>query len=116
MSCLEMPRQPAPDFLDEQKRAFNDPEMMLPRAPGAVPADARNGARVKTQDVRPAGVYLPNYNFLTPNMRSPEYVQMSTAAAITRHPSGATRAASRPLPTRVPPVRLGAEARRRHPI
>jgi biotin synthase len=28
-------------------------------------------------------VYLPNYNRLTPNMRSPEYVQMSTAAAIT---------------------------------
>ena len=25
----------------------------------------------------------PNYNILTPNMRSPEYVQMSTAAAIT---------------------------------
>ncbi len=83
MSCLEMPRQPAPDFLDDQKRAFNDPETMQPRAPGAVPADARNGARVKTQDVQPEGVYLPNYNFLTPNMRSPEYVQMSTAAAIT---------------------------------
>ena len=49
----------------------------------AVPADARNGARVKSQDVQPEGVYRPNYNFLTPNMRSPDYVQMSTAAAIT---------------------------------
>ena len=56
---------------------------MQPRAPGAVPADARNGARVKTQGVQPEGVYRPNYNFLTPNMRSPDYVQMSTAAAIT---------------------------------
>jgi biotin synthase len=38
---------------------------------------------VKSNDVAPQGVYLPNYNRLTPNMRSPEYVQMSTAAAIT---------------------------------
>ena len=83
MSCLEMPRSPVPDFLGESQRAFNDAETMQPRAPAAVPADARNGARVKTQDVRPEGVYRPNYNFLTPNMRSPEYVQMSTAAAIT---------------------------------
>jgi lipoyl synthase len=29
------------------------------------------------------GVYRPNYNVLTPHMRSPEYVQMSTAAALT---------------------------------
>src|ERR1700724_705489 len=69
MSCLEMPGQPAPDFLDAQQRAFNDPKTMQPRAPGAVPADARNGARVKTQDVRPEGLYRPNHNFLTPNMR-----------------------------------------------
>ena len=83
MSCLEMPRQPVPDFLGEQTREFNDAETMQPRAPAAVPVDARNGARVKAQDVKAEGVYLPNYNFLTPNMRSPEYVQMSTAAAIT---------------------------------
>jgi biotin synthase len=38
---------------------------------------------VKANDVAPQGVYLPNYNVLTPHMRSPEYVQMSTAAAIT---------------------------------
>lgn len=56
---------------------------MLPRAPGTVPIELRNGARVKRANVAPQGVYLPNYNVLTPNMRSPEYVQMSTAAAIT---------------------------------
>ncbi|HEX5091134.1 MAG TPA: radical SAM protein [Burkholderiales bacterium] len=56
---------------------------MAPRAPGVIPIEARNGARVKSADVPPQGVYLPNYNVMTPNMRSPEYVQMSTAAAIT---------------------------------
>ncbi|MCX7961255.1 MAG: radical SAM protein [Burkholderiales bacterium] len=56
---------------------------MLPRAPGTIPIELRNGARVKRANVAPQGVYLPNYNVLTPNMRSPEYVQMSTAAAIT---------------------------------
>ena len=49
----------------------------------APPIEFRNGARVKAADVPPQGVYQPNYNILTPNMRSPEYVQMSTAAAIT---------------------------------
>src|SRR5579863_9444580 len=83
MGCLEMPRNPVPDFLGEPQRPANDAATMQPRAPGAVPADARNGARVKTQDLQPEGVYRPNYNVLTPNMRSPEYVQMSTAAAIT---------------------------------
>jgi biotin synthase len=56
---------------------------MEPRAPGAIPIELKNGARVKTNDVPPQGVYRPNYNILTPNMRSPEYVQMSTAAALT---------------------------------
>jgi biotin synthase len=56
---------------------------MQPRAPDAVPREARNGARVKARNVPPQGVYLPNNNVLTPYMRSPEYVQMSTAAAIT---------------------------------
>jgi biotin synthase len=83
MSCLEMPRQPGHDFLDEKARDFNDADTMQPRAPGAIPVDARNGARVKTQGLAPEGVYRPNYNVLTPNMRSPDYVQMSTAAAIT---------------------------------
>jgi biotin synthase len=56
---------------------------MAPRAPGVIPIELRNGARVKANDVAPQGVYRPNYNILTPNMRSPEYVQMSTAAALT---------------------------------
>ena len=81
MSCLEMPRGPAPDFLGEKERTFNDADTMQPRAPSPVPADARNGARVKAKDVQPEGLYRPNYNVLTPNMRSPDYVQMSTAAA-----------------------------------
>ncbi len=54
-----------------------------PRTPGVIPIELKNGARVKTNDVAPQGVYRPNYNILTPNMRSPEYVQMSTAAALT---------------------------------
>jgi lipoyl synthase len=56
---------------------------MQPRAPLATPKEARNGARVKINNVAPHGVYQPNYNVLTPSMRSPEYVQMSTAAALT---------------------------------
>jgi lipoyl synthase len=56
---------------------------MTPRAPGVIPIELKNGARVKANDVAPQGVYRPNYNILTPNMRSPEYVQMSTAAALT---------------------------------
>ncbi len=83
MSCLEGPRQAVPDFLSGVERAVNDAKTMQPRVPGAIPADARNGGRVKTQDVAPEGFYRPNYNVLTPNMRSPDYVQMSTAAAIT---------------------------------
>ena len=58
-------------------------DAMVPRAPQAIPKEARNGARVKANAVAPQGVYLPNNNVLTPSMRSPEYVQMSTAAAIT---------------------------------
>ncbi len=56
---------------------------MEPRAPAKTPEALKNGARVKSGNIAPEGVYLPNYNRLTPNMRSPEYVQMSTAAAIT---------------------------------
>jgi len=62
---------------------FEHTASMAPRAPGVTPIEFRNGARVKAADVPPQGVYRPNYNILTPNMRSPEYVQMSTAAAIT---------------------------------
>ena len=114
MSCLEGPRDAAPDFLTGAERVFNDAKTMRPRAPGAIPADARNGARVKAQDVRPEGLYRPNDNFLTPNMRSPDYVQMSTAAAITlgvmsgyMHRTGCTRCPSDPIrygPCRLPPL------------
>src|SRR5688572_14635007 len=62
---------------------FNAYDVMAPRKPGATPATAKNGARVKHNNVPPEGVYLPNNNRLAPHMRSPEYVQMSTAAAIT---------------------------------
>jgi len=82
MSCInqgaEAGASPAADG-----RSFNAFEAMEPRAPVATPVDARNGRRVKDAAVPPQGVYLPNYNVLTPQMRSPEYVQMSTAAAIT---------------------------------
>ena len=69
---------PAPEAADHNASA-----LMLPRLPAATPRELRNGARVKSNNVAPQGVYLPNYNILTPHMRSPEYVQMSTAAAIT---------------------------------
>ncbi len=51
--------------------------------PEATPGELKNGKRVKTNDVAPRGLYRPNDNFITPNMTSPEYVQISTAAAIT---------------------------------
>ena len=82
MSCLKretaLPSHIGPGGLDHNPAAS-----MQPRVPTATPADARNGARVKHANVPPEGVYLPNNNRLTPHMRSPEYVQMSTAAAIT---------------------------------
>ena len=57
--------------------------VMQPRVPQRTPRELKNGRRVKDANRPPAGVYLPNNNVLTPHMRSPEYVQMSTAAAIT---------------------------------
>ena len=82
MTCLKpedaVPAARRPDGLD-----YNPFDRMQPRAPGVTPADAKNGARVKHANVAPEGVYKPNYNILTPHMRSPAYVQMSTAAAIT---------------------------------
>ena len=56
---------------------------MEPRAPRKTPADRKNGKHVKANDLPPQGVYLPNNNILAPHMKSPEYVQLSTAAAIT---------------------------------
>jgi biotin synthase len=82
MTCLKpeaaVPAGRRPDGLD-----FNPYEEMQPRTPGPTPQAARNGARVKANDVIPTGVYRPNDNILTPHMRSPDYVQLSTAAAIT---------------------------------
>jgi len=62
---------------------FNTYAVMQPRQPAATPPELRNGARVKRMDQPPTGVYLPNNNVLAPHMRSPEYVQLSTAAAMT---------------------------------
>ncbi len=82
MSCVKtegaQPTASGRDGLD-----FNPFDSMAPRAPGKTPKDRQNGARVKSSNVAPQGVYRPDYNILTPHMRSPEYVQMSTAAAIT---------------------------------
>jgi biotin synthase len=82
MSCVKsqgsQPAETGANGLD-----FNPFDIMEPRLPGKTPKDLRNGARVKSQDISPEGVYRPDYNILTPHMRSPEYVQISTAAAIT---------------------------------
>ena len=82
MSC-HRPETAIPQPSLEGNLDHNPFERMQPRAPAATPKALRNGARVKENNVAPEGVYLPNYNILTPHMRSPEYVQMSTAAAIT---------------------------------
>ena len=82
MSCLELPRQP----IAAGATALHDTNaaaLMQPRPPAPVPAASRNGGRVKAHEVAPGGLYRPNDNVLTPAMRSPDYVQMSTAAAIT---------------------------------
>ena len=82
MSCVKnegaQPAENARNSLD-----YNPYDVMAPRAPGKTPKAMQNGARVKSSNVEPQGVYRPDYNILTPHMRSPEYVQMSTAAAIT---------------------------------
>jgi biotin synthase len=75
-------RHPEYRTVQEETVSCFKPEMQ-PREPVPIPIELKNGARVKANKVAPQGVYLPNYNVLTPYMRSPEYVQMSTAAAIT---------------------------------
>jgi len=82
MTCLK-PESARPGNQGAGGLDYNPSAAMAPRSPGRTPADARNGARVKANDLAPQGAYLPNYNILTPHMRSPDYVQMSTAAAIT---------------------------------
>ena len=82
MTCLK-PEDRGPAAGDGSGPDFNPFDAMAPRLPAEADRAARNGQRVKTNDVAPSGVYKPNYNILTPHMRSPDYVQMSTAAAIT---------------------------------
>jgi biotin synthase-related radical SAM superfamily protein len=82
MSCYR-PDNPESVADPRGERDHNPFELMQPRPPATTPKPLRNGARVKENNVAPQGVYLPNYNILTPHMRSPQYVQMSTAAAIT---------------------------------
>lgn len=82
MTCLK-PEGATPGASGKDGLDYNPFDVMEPRIPGATPKDLRNGGRVKDADVRPEGVYLPNNNILTPHMRSPDYVQLSTAAAIT---------------------------------
>jgi len=81
MTCLK-PENAQPVAKGPKGLDFNPFDIMEPRAPTVIPKDLKNGGRVKTNGVAPTGVYLPNNNILTPAMRSPEYVQMSTAAAI----------------------------------
>ena len=82
MSC-HRPEGAGPSSAASAGQDYNPFAVMQPRPPGATPKERKNGAQVKANNVAPHGVYLPNYNILTPHMRSPEYVQMSTAAAIT---------------------------------
>jgi biotin synthase-related radical SAM superfamily protein len=82
MSCIKQDAG-VESGLPGTDRSCNAFDGMRPRTPGRTPPDSRNGRRVKDAAVPPRGVYLPNDNVLTPAMRSPEYVQMSNAAAIT---------------------------------
>jgi len=82
MTCLK-PENASPADTGPHGLDFNPFDVMEPRTPAMPPKEARNGGRVKAADVRPEGLYLPNNNIQTPNMVSPEYVQLSTAAAIT---------------------------------
>jgi len=81
MSCSKL--QGDAELQSRTAGEFNRFEVMQPRFPMRTPPEQRNGARVKSADVAPSGVYLPNNNMLAPHMRSPEYVQLSTAAAVT---------------------------------
>ncbi len=80
MGCIEHKTSPAATDGDNDFNAF---DAMQPRAPLKTPVERRNGRHVKDNDLPPQGVYLPNDNYMAPHMKSPEYVQLSTAAAIT---------------------------------
>ena len=82
MSCIKSAGT-APAASIKGKPDFNSFEVMQPRVPDKTPVALRNGGRVKANSAVPTGLYLPNNNIQTPAMRSPDYVQVSTAAAIT---------------------------------
>jgi biotin synthase-related radical SAM superfamily protein len=82
MSCVKASKSSQP-VVGLDGRDFNTSEVMQPRAPTPTPKALRNGGRVKANAVDPTGVYRPNNNLLAPHMQSPDYVQLSTAAAIT---------------------------------
>ena len=82
MGCVKAPQTDLP-ATGSGGLDFNTGASMQPRAPTPTPKALRNGGRVKANDRVPEGVYRPNNNVLAPHMRSPDYVQMSTAAAIT---------------------------------
>ncbi len=82
MTCLK-PELAIPGAKGADGRDYNAFEVMEPRAPNVVPQGMKNGKPVKDANLTPDGLYRPDYRIMTPNMRSPDYVQMSTAAAIT---------------------------------
>ncbi len=82
MSCVKL--EGAESVTDDPNTSdFNAAAIMQPRTPDIIPGELKNGGRVKSNAVAPDGLYLPNNNIQTPSMTSPEYVQISTAAAIT---------------------------------
>jgi len=80
MGCIEQKKSPA---THDTGQDYNPYDVMEPRLPGKTPVERRNGKHVKANDIPPEGVYLPNNNILAPHMKSPDYVQLSNAAAIT---------------------------------
>ena len=82
MSCLK-PEGALPGAKGPQGLDFNPYDAMQPRSPGLVPQSMKNGRPVTEAHLAPDGLYRPDYRIKTPLMRSPDYVQMSTAAAIT---------------------------------
>ncbi|MBV1701845.1 MAG: radical SAM protein [Hyphomicrobiales bacterium] len=82
MTCLK-PEARMPAAANALAPDFNAAALMKPRAPAPTPGERKNGGAVKANGVSPQGFYMPNNNIQTPEMRSPDYVQLSTAAAIT---------------------------------
>lgn len=62
---------------------WNRPEVMRPRAVPQTPPARRMGAPVRDAAQAPGPLHMPRSAPVAPLMRSPDYVQVSTAAAIT---------------------------------